>query len=42
VPADAVFFVGESRGDRQRRVRERDQHLHGAASVIEANPAEVG
>ena len=31
-----------SRGDRERGVDERDEHLHRAASVIEANPAKVG
>jgi hypothetical protein len=33
---------GEDRGDRQRRVRERDEHLDGAARVIEADAAEIG
>ena len=28
-------------GDCQRRVRHRDQHLNGAASLVEADPAEV-
>jgi hypothetical protein len=28
-------------GDREGRVRHRDQHLNGAASVVEADPAEV-
>ena len=27
---------------RQRRVRERDEHLDGAASIVEAEPTEVG
>ena len=28
------FLSGEDRGDRQRRVRERDEHLDGAAVVL--------
>jgi hypothetical protein len=28
-------------GDRERRVRHRDRHRNGAASVVEADPAEV-
>jgi hypothetical protein len=36
-----VILVSEARRDCQRRVRHRDQHLNGAASVVEADPAEV-
>ena len=40
--AAVIVRVGELRRDRQPRVRERDQHLHGPAGVVEADPAEIG
>jgi hypothetical protein len=40
-PSAVVILVSEARRDCQRRVRHRDQHLNGAASVVEADPAEV-
>src|SRR5690242_17684235 len=35
------FPGGEYRRDRRRGVRERDEHLDGSASVVDADPAEV-
>jgi len=40
--AAMIARVGELRRDRQPRVRKRDQHLHGPAGVVEADPAEIG
>jgi hypothetical protein len=34
LPSAVVLLSGEDRGDRQRRVRERDEHLDGAAVVL--------
>ena len=34
LPSAVVLLSGEDRGDRQRRVREHDEHLDGAAVVL--------
>ena len=42
LPPTVVGVLSEGRRDRQRRMREGDEHLHGAAGVVEADPAEIG
>jgi hypothetical protein len=42
LPSSLIVLVGEDRCNRQRRVRERNEHFHGASGVVEADPAEVG
>jgi len=37
-----LVLLGEDPGDRQRTVRERHEHVHGAAAVVEANAPEFG
>jgi hypothetical protein len=42
LPSAVLVLLGEDPGDRHRRVRERDEHVHGVAAVVEANAPEFG